>query len=285
VSTGAKEGGTPAPIIIKKIRKAGHAGHHGGAWKVAYADMVTALMALFIVLWILSQSEEIVSQVAGYFRDPIGFTEGGRVVPSAPGHSTGDPNEPDGGKPPATTTPIEVEDPDLRWQRQAESIRAALFQNTGLERFEDQVQIAMTPEGLSITLLETADGPLFEVGGVKLNRDAESLLQAIAGEIAKTGNFITIEGHTDSLRFSRGDNTNWELSTGRALTARRILERAGLPERQTFEIRGLADRLLYDPLDPENSMNRRVSITLLSEAAHRDRVRQFNDSALFDELR
>jgi chemotaxis protein MotB len=285
VSAAQSDGAKPAapPVIIKKIKKIGHGGHHGGAWKVAYADMVTALMALFIVLWILSQSEEIIRAVAGYFRDPVGFTEGGRIVVSDTGERSGgadgDESQTDTDEAAQSAT---ADAADEQWEEQAERIRDAVFEGTGLAQFEAQVQIAMTPEGLSITLLETSDGPLFEVGGTNLNATAAALLQAMAGEIAKTGSFITIEGHTDALPFIGRGSTNWELSTGRALTARRILVQAGLPEARTFEVRGLADRLLYDPLDPESSMNRRVSITLLTPEAHGDRLRKLEGSTLLD---
>ena len=144
----------------------------------------------------------------------------------------------------------------------------------------------MTPAGLSITLIETADKPLFKVGGVDLNPEAAKLLHTIGAEISKLDNYVTIEGHTDSLGSSSGTgpNTNWELSTGRALSARRELEASGFPPKRIFEVRGLADRLLYNPLDPQDSRNRRISITLLAPSAYRARLEQFHDSALFEEL-
>jgi chemotaxis protein MotB len=141
----------------------------------------------------------------------------------------------------------------------------------------------MSPAGLTITLLETTAKPLFEVGGVRLNPEAERMLAAIGAQLAQVDNHITVEGHTDSRPAARS-GANWELSTGRALAAREVLEGAGLPIARIFEVRGLADRLLYNPLDPEDSRNRRISITLLSDAAYRDRLEQFHESALLDEL-
>ena len=152
-----------APIIIKKVIS-GHGGHHGGAWKVAYADLVTALMALFIVLWILSQSDQVVRSVAGYFRDPIGFVEGGSSSVTETGTNTGEITVLTGSQPASQTTPLVVDEPDPRWRERARRIRGALKASSELERYQEQVEIAMTPAGLTITLLETSDKPLFRPG-------------------------------------------------------------------------------------------------------------------------
>jgi chemotaxis protein MotB len=272
-----------APVIIKRVRAREH-GHHGGAWKVAYADLVTALMSLFIVLWILSQSDQVVRSVAGYFRDPIGFVEGGAPSVEKSGQNTGDISVLTGSQPSSQTTPLKVDDPDPRWKERAKRIRGALQSHSDLEAYQEQVEIAMTPAGLTVTLLETSDKPLFEVGGVRLNPEAQRLLRAIGDEIAKVENHVTIEGHTDSRAYAGRESSNWELSTGRALTALHVLEQSGLPPARIFEVRGLADRLLYNPLDPQDSRNRRISITLLSETAYRERIQQFHESALLDEL-
>jgi chemotaxis protein MotB len=285
MSAGGGGGHDAPPVIIKKVKKGGHGGHHGGAWKVAYADMVTALMALFIVLWILSQSDQVVRSVAGYFRDPVGFVDGGAAAMTDGGTNSGEVTVMTGSQPSFQTTPLEVDDPDPRWKERARRIRGALASRSEVEQFKDQVEIAMTPAGLTITLIETNAQPLFEVGGTRLNPDAEALLRTIGAELSKVGNHITVEGHTDSRGFAaRGPNSNWDLSTGRALEARRVLEAAGVPEDRIFEVRGLADRLLYNPLDPQDSRNRRISITLLSETAYRERIEQFHESALLEEL-
>jgi len=256
-------------VLIKRVRKVSH-GHHGGAWKVAYADMVTALMALFIVLWILGQSEEVVKAVAGYFRDPVGFRQGG-AASVLPGHES----------PPApapvqvpTAPPTPTPEEQL-WRQRAQAIRAALEALPIFARYKGQIEIEQTGEGLRITLLETDDGPLFEVGGVDLEPDGHELLRTIGGEIRKLDNHIAIEGHTDSRPFAPGATmTNWELSTGRAHAARRVLEEAGVDAQRIFEVRGLADRQLYDPEHPEDSRNRRVAITLLNRKAYAARLRR-----------
>ena len=133
------------------------------------------------------------------------------------------------------------------------------------------IELAITPEGLRITMIESTDTPLFQVGSTTLNRDAHEFISTIAHEIAELDNHMIIEGHTDSRPFAAGaDMTNWELSTGRGHTARRLLENAGADPARIFEVRGFADRQLYNPLNPQDSRNRRISITLLSEEAFRD---------------
>lgn len=277
-------GHAQAPIIIKR-KKIIAAGHHGGAWKVAYADMVTALMALFIVLWILAQSDEIVQSVAGYFRDPVGFREGG--VPSvveggidagrpsliddlSTSHESGDGDE---------TSQLDREADE--WRERAERIEQALEKLPSFERHRGQIELAVTPDGLRISMIESDQSQLFEVGSTELNPDGYQVLEAIGRELAGLPNYVAIEGHTDSRPFAAGSEmNNWKLSTGRANTARRVLESIGIKPERIFEIRGLADRQLYNPLDPEDSRNRRVSITLLSQEAHAERAKMAESRVL-----
>jgi chemotaxis protein MotB len=265
---GGKAGGHgAAPIIIKKVVH-GHGGHHGGAWKVAYADLVTALMALFIVLWILSQPDEVLRSIAGYFRDPIGFMDGGHssVVPGTP--RSGENDEPP--TPQAQTSPLS-EPEKVRFEAPLRSIRGMFDERQDLTKFRDQIELAVSPDGLSITLLETNEQPLFQVGGTEVNPEAAQLLAALAGKIRELDNFLTIEGHTDSRAYGPGDAKNWELSALRANAARSVLEASGVPAARFYEIRGLADRELYNPVNPQDSRNRRISITLLSNEAYRAR--------------
>jgi chemotaxis protein MotB len=264
------EGHAQGPIF-KKVKKI-EGGHHGGAWKVAYADFVTAMMALFIVLWILGQTDDVKMKVAGYFRDPVGFREGG--VPSIQ----------DGG---TEVTPMEIiesnidglsnsasegESLDQLWRERAERIREALEGLPSFSKYENQIELAITPEGLRISLIESDDTPLYQLGSTDLNAEAVAFLQTIGAQIQELDNHIIIEGHTDSRPFAPGsDMSNWELSTGRSHMAREVLNGAGIDPSRFYEVRGLADRQLYNPLDPDDSRNRRVSITLLSEGAYRER--------------
>ena len=272
-------------IIIKKVHKGGHGGHHGGAWKVAYADMVTALMALFIVLWILSQSDEVVQNVAGYFRDPVGFRKGGAPTVMQGGGDAGQPTPLIDVKPIPDTAEISMRDVDRRWRIRAQMIRAALSKVGSFDKYRDQIELSITAEGLRISLIESNETPLFELGGTRLHSDARELLLQLGTEIKALHNHLAIEGHTDSRPFgSRSDMNNWELSTGRAHTAREVLERGGVDPKRMLEVRGLADRQLYNPLDPEDSRNRRVAITLLSEAAYNARVDQATETLLLEEV-
>ncbi|MFQ5513016.1 MAG: flagellar motor protein MotB [Myxococcota bacterium] len=251
------------PIIIKKKVVQGH-GHHGGAWKVAYADMVTALMALFIVLWILSQSDEVKQSVAGYFQDPVGFVEGGRASLL---EGAGPATEAEGSED-TDVAPTDAQREEARLRAEARAIRRAIDRIPAIEKYREQIELSVTPEGLRINLLETQETPLFQRGGTELNPDAVEVLETIGRAIKEAGNAIVIEGHTDSTPFSEGSGrTNWELSTGRAHTARRVFEAVGISEERILEVRGFADRQLYNPLDPEDSHNRRVSVTLLSDEA------------------
>jgi chemotaxis protein MotB len=277
----SEEGSKPhgaAPIIIKKVVH-GHAGHHGGAWKVAYADLVTALMALFIVLWILSQPDEVLKSIAGYFRDPIGFMDGGHasVVPGTP--RAGEEDEPP--TPQAQTSPLSERE-KVRFEAPLRSIRGMFEERQDLSKFRDQIELAVSPDGLSITLLETNEQPLFQVGGTEVNPDARALLSALAGKIKELDNFVTIEGHTDSRSFGASDG-NWELSALRANAARRILETSGVASVRFYEIRGLADRELYNPVNPQDSRNRRISITLLSDEAYRARRARLYTTGLVED--
>ncbi len=263
------EGHAQAPII-KRVKKV-TGGYHGGAWKVAYADLVTAMMALFIVLWILAQSDEVIRSVAGYFRDPVGFTEGGQAS-----ILEGQNQE----SPAAMEVPIgqqsgkgsDGDEAEARLRKRAERIRIALDKIPSFDTYRDQFELAITPEGLRITLIESQETPLFQVGGLELNEEARKFLHTIGTEIAALENHVIIEGHTDSRPFGAASGvTNWELSSGRAHTARRVLEEAGIDPARVFEMRGFADRQLYNPLDPQDSRNRRISITLLSEEVYAER--------------
>ncbi|GJQ63662.1 MAG: flagellar motor protein MotB [Melioribacteraceae bacterium] len=243
------------PIIVKKI-EGGH-GHHGGAWKVAYADFVTAMMALFIVLWVLGQSEEVKEAVSGYFKDPIGFgNQQSRNLIPGPQEGFIDPSMIN----PQMINEAQAEREAL--EKMGEEIVAELADKEEFEDLVDQIQVEVTNDGLRIEMIESADDIFFEVGSSSLNNSATTILSKIGTRISDMNNRIVIEGHTDARPFnSRGDlYTNFELSSDRANAARRALLRGGLKDEQIYEIRGLADRMLKDPEDPYSVVNRRISI-------------------------
>ena len=227
------------PIIVIK-KKVAHAGHHGGAWKVAYADFVTAMMALFIVLWLTSSGEKVRKSIAGYFNDPNGKA-------STPGsdRSGGD------------SVPLSKENiSDLK-----ERLQSQIAKRPDLKALADEIEIAITPEGMRIELIEKKDGTFFESGSAVVNATGKELLSLLAKELGGVPNRISTEGHTDSQPYS--DQTrydNWELSTDRANSARRVMQATGLHLGQVSQVRGFADQQLRVPGNPLDPSNRRISV-------------------------
>jgi chemotaxis protein MotB len=228
------------PIIIKK--KGGHGGHHGGAWKVAYADFVTAMMALFIVLWLMNSSKPVQEAVGGYFRDPNG-------VAQKKGTALGGAGE---------TAPV-VKKEDMAKLR--EDLLKAMKQLADFEKLKKQIEMTVTPEGLKIELMEDPNGTFFENGKAQPTPIMQTLLKVLSVEVGKLPNPVLIEGHTDSKPFSDSQAYgNWELSTDRANAARRLMENTGLRSNQVVQVRGYADQNLRKPLQPEDASNRRVTL-------------------------
>jgi chemotaxis protein MotB len=247
------------PIVIKR-KKAGHGGHHGGAWKVAYADFVTALMAFFLVMWLVGQSQEVKRAVAGYFRDPGSFDHAKSDGP-IPGGQAG--LDPDALLRPAQTPPTEamLEEERASLEQTAARTRQLLAEAPDLKDLNKQIEVQVTRDGLRIELLEAERQTFFASGSSALAPGTERVLSLIARELGKLKNSVVIEGHTDSRPYSTADvYSNWELSADRANAARRVMERTGLAAGQVRGVRGYADRHLrvtQAPLDPRN---RRVSV-------------------------
>ncbi len=248
-------GSETPPRIIKKIKK-GHGGGHGGAWKVAYADFVTAMMALFIVLWILSQDQPVRKMVANYFRNPIGFSN--KSTNLLQGEIPSLIND-------KSVSIQQAHDKEMAiLKKMGESIIGDLSRDSKFSNLMGQIKIEFVKEGLRIELVEAAKNLFFEIGTAKLTKEAELLLRKIGDELSKLPNKIIIEGHTDSRPYTGGANgyTNFELSSDRANSARRALTSGNLPDKQIFEVRGYADRELRDPSDPFSFVNRRISIII-----------------------
>jgi chemotaxis protein MotB len=201
---------TVRPIIIVRKKVAHHDDAHGGAWKVAYADFVTAMMALFIVLWLLSASEKVQKAVGGYFQDPTGK-----------GRQTGTTNAGAG-------ETLTLNRQDLEHLK--EKLEEVLKQIPAFQHMENQIKITLTTEGLRVDLIETQRGLFFETGNPRPTDAGSELLKVLATELAKIPNKVAIEGHTDAAPFGRADYSNWELSADRANAARRILMSSGLTE-------------------------------------------------------
>ncbi|SPE32615.1 OmpA/MotB domain protein [Candidatus Sulfopaludibacter sp. SbA6] len=229
------------PIVVIRKRKAAHGGHHGGAWKVAYADFVTAMMALFIVLWLMSADKEVQQAVSAYFNNPSG-----------PGKLTGTA---------AAGLGNAIELPKDDMDKLREKIQQALAAVPNFRNLKDHVEITITADGLRIELLETEAGMFFESGKPVPSENGAELLTRLAEELGKLPNNLLIEGHTDAKPFA-GDASysNWELSSDRANSARKIMQAHGVRPEQVAQVRGFADRQLRHPEDPDGASNRRISV-------------------------
>jgi chemotaxis protein MotB len=226
--------------IIKKVVKGG--GHHGGAWKVAYADFVTAMMAFFMVLWLLSSSEEVQKSVGGYFSDPEGT---GKQVGTQQAGAGGE--------------SISLAANDMA--KLKDKLEEAMRETPQFQKIKDQVKMIVTGEGLRVELLESDVGTFFESGSPAPTERATELLGTLAQEIGKLPNKVFIEGHTDSKPFV-GDYTNWELSADRANTARRVMQMYGVRADQVAQVRGFSDQALRVADKPMDPTNRRISIII-----------------------
>jgi chemotaxis protein MotB len=306
-----------AQIIIVKRRKKGGAGHHGGAWKVAYADFVTAMMAFFLVMWLVSSvSKEQRAALFDYFKNPS--MEPGKTLRAAPGQmgpggaSTSVINMGGGMDAPRVTI---VNSPDTakskpqpfnmsavaetkkfsdmdvveakkiideadhkKLESLLEELRQAIDKSQALKPFKDQLLLDITPEGLRIQIVDKLNRPMFDIGSAKLKDYTNTILMTLAGYLNTVPNRISLTGHTDIRRYPGGDNyTNWELSADRANAARRALQVGGLTEQKIARVVGLSSSVLFDKDDPQNPINRRISIIVMTKEAE--------DSALKTESR
>jgi chemotaxis protein MotB len=245
------------PIVIKKVKKGGHGGHHGGSWKVAYADFVTAMMAFFMVMWIVGMEQNMKEAIEGYFSNPVGYKKG---------YSTGNNILSSGNSPAQVKKPpikmIVRASEEKEFSKTGERLKVALM--GARDRLGNAViEVAVTEQGLRIELMESDEGENFFASGSAVMKPTLALaLHLISSELRELNNTIVVEGHTDAAVFGDGKYTNWELSADRANAARRVLEGAGIPAGRIGEVRGYADkrpRLADRPLAPQN---RRISILL-----------------------
>jgi chemotaxis protein MotB len=250
----------PVKIIIKKVKKKGHAGHHGGAWKVAYADFVTAMMAFFLLLWLLAMvSPEKRIALSQYFTDfslfkeqaqqsgtsvldkSAGVIEMGRSIKRESLRVS-----------PATKTPAE---------EVAKRMRDAIDEK--LRGMKDQVFIDMTNEGVRVQIVDNEGSEIFRTGSDELTEKARQIIRLVTENIIDKPNRIVIEGHTDSAPFKSAQKSNWELSTSRASAARRELENNGIDPGRIARVVGYADQDPFIKDDSRDLRNRRISIILL----------------------
>lgn len=271
------------PIIIKKIVKGGH-GHHGGAWKVAFADFVTAMMAFFLLLWLMgSTSPEEKAAISGYFQNPSGVQGAGGASTSVIAISTVnqqqkrsesnlDQNTNKTGSQDKPVPPDSEKITEQTKQQDAQrldalkqSLEKAIEASQALAPFKDQLLLDITSEGLRIQIVDKEDRPMFGVGSARLKPYTKAILYEIAKLISKVPNKISLTGHTDASTFKnmRG-YTNWELSADRANASRRALVFGGLAEAKVAKVVGFSSTILFNKLLPLSPINRRISLVVLN---------------------
>ena len=272
------------PIIVKRVKRFG-GGHHGGAWKIAFADFATAMMAFFLVLWLLSTATpEQKIAIAGYFKDPIGFSESGTPyiidLGGSPELAPEKTINPEVKSEPTPDTSIQLDkDAVESMAEQVEKDRLNLVlqelqnkveENPQLQKFKDQILFEITQDGLRIQIMDAENRPMFDLGSARLQPYFEDILLAMADTIKAVPNKISISGHTDAKPYAgTGDYGNWELSANRANAARRALVAGGYPDAQVARVVGYASSSLFDRENPLNPVNRRIDIIVLTKKAQR----------------
>lgn len=276
-------------IIVRRVRKVAGGGHHGGSWKVAYADFVTAMMAFFLVMWLMgATTNKERAAISEYFRNPSPLS--GKSFSPAPG-----PNGPGGAstsmiklggtmdlpkgdsdnpftKPTGRDQEASEEQQKAQEKQRLETLMQALQEAIGksqaLEPFKDQLLLDLTPEGLRIQIVDQQNRPMFDLGGTVLKPYTQAILAELAGFVNQVPNHISITGHTDTTQYASDRGyTNWELSAERANAARRALVAGGMQEDKVSRVVGLSSAVLFDKQNPQNPINRRISIVVMTKAA------------------
>jgi chemotaxis protein MotB len=273
------------PIIVKRIKKGGHA-HHGGAWKIAYADFVTAMMAFFLLMWLLgSTTEGDKKGIADYFQSPLKVAMFG-------GSGSGDSSHVlKGGGQDLTRTTGQVKNGEVESERKSVNLKALkeeqvraeiaslravqekidgeLLNNPGLGAFRSQILLELTRDGLRIQIVDALNRPMFASGSAQVQPYMQDLLRAIGAVLAEVPNRLTLEGHTDATPFSGGQRgySNWELSADRANASRRELLAGGLPDDRVLRVQGLASSQLMVRERPDDPVNRRISLVVMTREA------------------
>jgi chemotaxis protein MotB len=272
------------PVIIKKIKKNKGHGHHGGAWKLAYADFVTAMMAFFLLMWLVGATDEKTKRgIAEYFQDPdkvslLEDNNGGARTSLIQGGGADLASEEQGQVNNGRTTEIEEDSPE-EIEKKAEQIdleqlellkkkiQSMIDANPNLAEFKDQIKLETTQEGLRVQIIDNKNTPMFKIASAETEPDVQLILRKLAPVINELPNKITINGHTDALPFPANQTgyTNWELSSDRANAARYELNQGGLAEEKILRVIGLSSSIPYNPKDALDPMNRRISIIVMNK--------------------
>lgn len=287
---------TERPIVIVKRPKKGGAGHHGGAWKVAYADFVTAMMAFFMVMWLITAvSKDQRAAMFEYFKNPS--MQEGKSVKASPGQmgpggastspidlgggldaqkSSGDGKEiGENGKPDADEAKRLAEQAEReKLESLMEDLRKAIDQSQALQPFKDQLLLDITPEGLRIQIVDAQNRPMFDLGAAKLKDYTAAILHELTSYLNTVPNRLSLTGHTDTTPYTaRNGYSNWDLSADRANAARRSLETGGLNSDKIARVVGLSSSVLFDKDNPRNPINRRISIIVMTRQAEEAALR------------
>ena len=276
-------------IIVRRVKKVAGGGHHGGSWKVAYADFVTAMMAFFLVMWLMgATTNKERAAISEYFRNPSplsGKSFSPAPGPAGPGGAStsmiklgGTMDLPKGendnpfAKPPGDAQQVSEEQQKAQEKQRLETLMQALQEAIGksqaLEPFKDQLLLDLTPEGLRIQIVDQQNRPMFDLGGTTLKPYTQTILGELAGFINQVPNRVSITGHTDTTAYAGNRGyTNWELSAERANAARRALVTGGMQEEKVSRVVGLSSSVLFDKQNPQNPINRRISIVVMTKAA------------------
>ncbi|MFT4247394.1 MAG: flagellar motor protein MotB, partial [Pseudomonas sp.] len=273
-------------IVVRRVRKIQGGGHHGGAWKVAYADFVTAMMAFFLVLWLISATTtQQRAAISEYFKNVSPLT-GTSPAPSpgmnGPGGAStsmiklgGTMEIPRGPGSEFTRNPADAPSSEQSRQQEKQRLEAlmqqlqeAIAKSQALEPFKDQLLLDLTPDGLRIQIVDKQNRPMFDLGSARLKDYTNAILLELAGFINQVPNHISITGHTDTTAYgTNAGYSNWELSADRANAARRALLAGGMEDSKVTRVVGLASSVLFDKIDPQNPINRRISIVVMTHDA------------------
>jgi chemotaxis protein MotB len=296
----SEQGGEPQLIIVRRGRRKRH-GHHGGAWKVAYADFVTAMMAFFLVMWLIGVgNKQQRAAIAEYFKNPS-MTPGtatmappGKMGPGGASDSAiqmgGALDMPHGpgkdrraSRSPATPAEVEKlarEQEKQRLENLMQQLHAAIEKSQALEPFKDQLLLDITPEGLRIQIVDKQNRPMFDTGSAMLKPYTVDILHELASFINQAPNKISISGHTDDAQYvGEAGYSNWELSSERANAARRALLGGGLVADKIARVVGLSDSVPFDKVNPSAPINRRISIIMMTKQAQDAAMSQEEASA------
>ncbi|MFX1677817.1 flagellar motor protein MotB [Mitsuaria sp. CC2] len=273
------------PIIIKRVKKGGHAAH-GGAWKIAYADFVTAMMAFFLLMWLLgSTTEGDKKGIADYFASPLKVAMFGGSGSGDASHiikgggqdltrQTGQVKAGDVQSPRKTINLKALKEEQrraerVRLQQLKDKVEKIIADNPKIAALGGQIRLDMTREGLRIQIVDENNRPMFDSGSAMVKPYMRELLQELGNVLSEVPNRLTLEGHTDAQPFSAGERgySNWELSADRANASRRELVAGGLPDARVLRVQGLASSKLLDTKDPKAQVNRRISIIVMNRDA------------------